>query len=338
LFLDTIARANPLPGCGSIEATNPCGEVPLLPYESCNLGSINLTHFVREGQNGQEIDFDRLRELVHDGVRFLDDVISVTRSPIAEIARETLAHRKIGLGVMGFADLCILLRVPYASDEALDMAERLMGFIAVEARSASHNLAEERGAFPHWDASIYADSGLRLRNATTTSIAPTGTLSILAGTSPSIEPLFALAYRRRVLENQVLTEFSPLILPHLARLGGDVERAMDEIASTGRLGSMGDGADLFKTALEIDPEHHVRIQAAFQKHVDNAVSKTVNVPSDATPQSVAKVYQLAHRLGCKGVTVFRYGSRSDVVLELGLDQTPEERDNFTQCDPAACRL
>ncbi len=255
-----------------------------------------------------------------------------------KIARETLAHRKIGLGVMGFADLCILLRIPYASSEALDMAGRLMGFIAADARSASHNLAEERGVFPHWNESIYTHSNLRLRNATTTSIAPTGTLSILAGTSPSIEPLFALAYRRRVLENQVLTEFSPLVLRHLMRVGGNVERAMDEVASTGRLGSMGDGADLFKTALEIDPEHHVRIQAAFQKHVDNAVSKTVNLPRDATPQSVAEVYRLAHRLGCKGVTVFRYGSRSDVVLELGLGQTPEECDNFTQCDPAACRL
>jgi len=336
LLLDTIARSNPLPACGPIEATNPCGELPLLPYESCNLGSINLTHFVRERQGVTELDLDHLRTQVHDAIRFLDDVISVTRFPLDAVARETLAHRKVGLGVMGFAELCILLGVPFASPGAIELADRVMGVIAAEARAASARLAEQRGVFPHWETSVHARSGFQPRNATLTSIAPTGTLSIIAGTSPGIEPLFALAYRRHVLDGQVLPELNPLVLRQLTRLGHNEKSAVEEIISTGRLAGV--DSELFRTALEIAPEHHLRIQAAFQKHVDNAVSKTVNMPTEATAHDVAQVYRLAHQLGCKGITIFRYGSKARGALELGLGETPEEREALAKCDPAACRL
>lgn len=338
IFLDTIARSNPLPACGQMEATNPCGELPLLPYESCNLGSINLVHFVRHDGGRATVDYERLRIQVHDVIRFLDDVISVNRFPLEAIATATLANRKIGLGVMGFADLCILLGISYASEAAIQLAESLMEFIAHEARFASMQLAEERGVFPNWRTSVHASKGLRLRNATQTSIAPTGTISIIAGTSSGIEPLFALAYRRHVLGEQVLSEINPLLLRHLERLGQHTAEAMESIASTGRLGIEGPRQDRFVTALEIPAEQHLRVQAAFQKHVDNAVSKTINLPADSTPRDVAKAYRLAYELGCKGVTVFRYGSKSETMLELGLGETPEQREHFAKCDPEACRL
>ena len=338
IFLDTIARTNPLPACGRIEATNPCGELPLLPYESCNLGSINLVHFVRGYNGGATVDYERLRTQIHDAVRFLDDVISVNRFPLEAIARQTLANRKIGLGVMGFAELCILLGISYASDQAIQLAEDLMEFIDREARVASIQLAESRGVFPHWSRSIYPTSGIRIRNATRTSIAPTGTISIIAGTSSGIEPLFALAYRRHVLDDQVLTELNPLLLRDLERLGHDASKALESVAATGRLDEGGEGNRLFATALEISPEKHVRVQAAFQKHVDNAVSKTINLPKEASPRDVAQAYVLAHQLGCKGVTVFRYGSKTETVLELGAGEAPEEREHFSKCDPGACRL
>jgi ribonucleoside-diphosphate reductase alpha chain len=338
IFLDTIARTNPLPACGRIEATNPCGELPLLSYESCNLGSINLVHFVRGYNGGATVDCDRLRTQIHDAVRFLDDVISVNRFPLEAIARQTLANRKIGLGVMGFAELCILLGISYASDQAIRLAEDLMEFIDREARVASIQLAGPRGVFPNWIRSIYPASGIRIRNATRISIAPTGTISIIAGTSSGIEPLFALAYRRHVLDDQVLTELNPLLLRHLERLGHDASKALESVAATGRLNDGGEGNRLFATALEISPEQHVRVQAAFQKHVDNAVSKTINLPKEASPRDVAQAYVLAHQLGCKGVTVFRYGSKSETVLELGAGEVPEEHERFSKCDPGACRL
>ena len=338
IFLDAIARTNPLPGCGEIESTNPCGEVPLLPYESCNLGSINLTHFVQQRDGRAAVDFDRLREQIDAGVRFLDDVISVNRFPLGATARQTLASRKIGLGVMGFAELCILLGISYASEQAVLLAENLMEFIAREAKLTSARLAEQRGVFPDWNMSIHKAAGQRLRNATQTSIAPTGTISIIAGTSSSIEPLFALAYRRHVLGDQALVEVNPLILRHLERLGHDTAKSRESIASTGRLRPTDEINGLFLTALEISPEQHVRIQAAFQKHVDNAVSKTVNLPTEASAQDVKAAYLLSYRLGCKGVTVFRYGSRSETTLELGLAESLEEREYFTKCDPGACKL
>jgi len=339
LFLDTIARANPLPASGELEATNPCGELPLLPHESCNLGSINLVHFVRERDGARSVDFERLRMQVEDGVRFLDDAISVNRFPLETVSRATLGNRKIGLGVMGFAEVCILLGISYASERALLLADQLMEFIAREARRASERLAEERGVFPNWSDSAYKTSGLRLRNATQTSIAPTGTISIIAGTSSSIEPLFALAYRRKhVLAEETLVEFNPLVLHHLGRLGCDSPKLRDSIARTGKLDCAGETNGLFLTALEIPTEQHIRIQAAFQKYVDNAVSKTVNLPTEASPRDVAEAYLLAYRLRCKSVTVFRYGSKSETMLELGTGETLEEREHFARCDPGACRL
>jgi ribonucleoside-diphosphate reductase alpha chain len=338
IFLDTIARSNPLPACGRIEATNPCGELPLLPYESCNLGSINLVHFVCHEHGVARIDYERLRTQIHDAVRFLDDVISVNHFPLEAIASVTLAHRKIGLGVMGFADLCILLGVSYASEEAVRLGDDLMSFIGREAQLASMGLAEQRGVFPNWSSSTYQATGVRIRNATQTSIAPTGTLSIIAGTSSGIEPLFALAYRRRVLGGQVFAELSPLVLRYLEKLGQDPAKALQSVAAVGqlKLGSKDDR--LFATALEISPEQHVRVQAAFQKHVDNAVSKTIKLANEASPREVADAYLLAYRLGCKGVTVFRYGSKSETMLEVGIGETPEEREHFAKCDPGACRL
>jgi ribonucleoside-diphosphate reductase alpha chain len=343
IFLDTIERANPTPLIGRIESTNPCGEVPLLPYESCNLGSINLAHFVGNYNGEPAVDWERLRALVSAAVRFLDDVVTVNRFPFEAIEKMTLANRKIGLGVMGFAEMCILLGIPYSSDEAIHFADDLMGFIEREARSASSRLAEERGVFPNWERSIYRSQGLRLRNATQTSIAPTGTISIIAGTSSSIEPLFALAYRRKnVLGEETLNELNPVFLRHLEERRLASDELLDEVVRQGRLGEIADAPKdlrrLFVTALEIPANHHVRIQAAFQRHVDNAVSKTVNLPEDATPGDIGDVYRLAYKLGCKGVTIFRYGCMSEQVLELGIDEAPYEREHFTRCDPGACRL
>ena len=276
-------------------------------------------------------------------MRFLDNVISVNRFPLESIKQATLANRKIGLGVMGFAELCIRLGIVYASEEALRLADSLMSFIASEARKASSLLAHERGPFPNWKLSIHAGKNLLLRNATQTSIAPTGTIGIIADTSSGIEPLFALAYRRvNVLDHQTLTEFNPLFLRYLERKNLRKQSVLDAVTHSGRIDK---GVDLpeevrrlFVTALDISPEHHVRMQASFQSHVDNAVSKTVNLPNDATLSDVAKVYHLAYQLGCKGVTVFRYGSRHEPLLELGLGESVQEREHFAKCDPAACRV
>ncbi|MBZ5521179.1 MAG: adenosylcobalamin-dependent ribonucleoside-diphosphate reductase [Acidobacteriia bacterium] len=342
VFIDTINRANPTPADGTIESTNPCGEVPLLPYESCNLGSINITHFVNPAPHDGKLEWDRLRRTVHDAVRFLDDVATVNRYPLPETEDATTTQRKIGLGIMGFAEACILCGISYASEDAPAFAEELMKFIAEEARHASASLAAERGPFPAWSRSNFAASGLRLRNATRTSIAPTGTISLIAGTSPGIEPLFALAYRRvGVLEGQRLVELNPVFARYLESTE-KAEEIMKHVARTGSLAGHRQVPPelrrLFVTALEVPPEQHVRVQAAFQKHVDNAVSKTVNLPENASLEEVASVYSLAHKLGCKGVTVFRYGSKPGQVLQLGAEEEPYEREYFTNCDPGACKL
>lgn len=343
LFLDTIARGNPTPELGQIESTNPCGEVALLPYEACNLGSINLAHMVIEQDGNAQVDWRRLRALVHSAVRFLDNVVTVNRYPLKPIAVMTLGNRKIGLGVMGFAEMLIKLGISYAEEQAVRFADDLMRFIATEARAASARLAAERGVFPNWSRSRYAAIGAHVRNATQTSIAPTGTISIIADTSASIEPLFALAYRRRhVLGDETLTEFNPLFLRYLERRGLATDGLLDAVLHAGHLANVPgvpeDVRRLFVTALEVSPEQHVRIQAAFQQHVDNAVAKTVNLPHNASVADVAQVYRLAHRLGCKGVTVFRYGSTAAQVLELGAEEAAYEREHFTRCDPHACRL
>lgn len=353
VFLDAIERANPTPAIGRIQATNPCGEVPLLPHESCNLGSLNLPHFVvaRDGDGwganadagAAGIDWRRLGAAIREAVRFLDDVLVVNRYPLPEIEAASLGNRKIGLGVMGFAELLIRLDIPYQSARAVAFARQLMAFISRQARHASARLAEERGVFPNWEHSVYAARGLRMRNATVTSIAPTGTISIIAGTSSGIEPLFALSYRHvGVLGEQTLTELNPLFLAAGERMGFLTPQVLEHVQRTGTLAAAPSVPEeiraLFATALKITPRQHLLIQAAFQSAVDNAVSKSINLPSEAPPETVATIYQEAHRLGLKGITVYRYGSQTQQVLQLGVGEEMFEREQGAKCDPYQCRL
>ena len=322
IFLDRINRDNPTPMLGDIESTNPCGEQPLLPYESCNLGSINLSGMVT-GENGKtRIDYERMRETIHDSIRFLDDVIDMNNYPLSEIRQMTMGNRKVGLGVMGFADMLIRLGVPYDSDEALAVGQEVMSFIQEESANASTLLARERGPFPNYAVSVFADrENIPRRNATTTTIAPTGTISIIAGCSSGIEPVFALSFIRNVMDNDHLVEVHPLFEEETKRRGIYSLDLMKEISRKGTLrhveGVPEEVRRVFVTAHDISPEAHLRMQAAFQKHVDNAVSKTVNFPSDATREDIRKVYLLACRLGCKGVTVYRDKSREEQVLNIG---------------------
>jgi ribonucleoside-diphosphate reductase alpha chain len=341
LFVDAVERDNPTPQLGSIESTNPCGEVPLLPWESCVLGSINLAHMV--GADGTDLDWARLRRTIQLGVRFLDDVIEISREPLPEIASATRGSRKIGLGVMGFAELLIRLAVSYADDAAVRWADRIATFLAAEAQAASRGLAATRGPFPNWQASVHAERGEPRRNATCVSIAPTGTLSLIAGTSAGIEPLFALAYRRgHTLGGDPLVELNPVFARAVEHLGGDAARVRRGVARAGSLARIADVPEelrhRFVTALELPASQHLRIQQAFQRHVDNAVAKTVNLPETATPADVAAIYREAWSLGLKGITVYRYGAKDHQVLTLGTGEEAIERELFTRCDPAACRL
>lgn len=323
LFLDTINRANPTPALGKIVATNPCGEVPLLPYESCNLGSVNLVKFV----DGGKIQYEHLREVVWRAVHFLDNVIEANRYPLEAVEKMVKDNRKIGLGVMGFADMLVKLGIPYYSEEALKIAAEVMNFIALEARMASMNLALQRGTFPNYRSSVWAEKNIPLRNAALLSIAPTGSISIIASCSSGIEPLFALAFRRYVLEHTELFEVHPLLEEMFQRFRipeGVRKNVFERGTMEGVQGIPEELHRLFLTALEIPPEFHVRVQATFQKYVDNAVSKTVNLPESATPQDVFRVYLLAHELGCKGITVYRYESRPEQVLYLGISGECEE--------------
>lgn len=319
LFLDRINRDNPTPSLGQIEATNPCGEQPLLPFESCNLGSINLTKMVRRYSTGPGLDKTRLRRTIRLAVRFLDNVIDQNRYPLPEIKAMTQqGNRKIGLGVMGLADLLILLGIPYDSDQAIAFSERLMAFVREEARQMSILLAKERGVFPNFSKSIYALHGPRLRNATTTTIAPTGTLALIAGCSSGIEPLYGIATTRLAMEDLKLVEVHPLFLRASRRAGINSKALLNRISRQGSI--QGEKKippeirRLFVTAHDIPPEYHIRIQAAFQKYTDNAVSKTVNFNEKATPDQVRQAFLLAYRLGCKGVTIYRSGSRDQQVL------------------------
>ncbi|HEY8368027.1 MAG TPA: ribonucleotide-diphosphate reductase subunit alpha, partial [Thermodesulfobacteriota bacterium] len=338
-----VNRANPVPALGTIEATNPCGEVPLLPYESCVLGSVNLANMVRTVGDRAEVDWARLGRTVRTGIRFLDDVVEVNREPLPEIAAATRRTRKVGLGVMGFAECLIALGVPYGSDESVAWADRIMTFVAEEARQASRDLAEERGSFPAWGESVFAGRGEPIRNATRLSIAPTGTIGIIAGTSGGIEPLFALAYRREhTLGGEPFVEVNPLFVRHARRHLRDADRVIDEVVARGSLKGVSGVPDtvrrLFVTATEVSPRDHLRVQAAFQAHVDNAVSKTINLPEHATPADVGDAYLMAHRMGLKGVTVFRSGSKGRQVLTLGAGERAESREYFASCDPDACRM
>lgn len=320
IFLDEINRHNPTPQLGALECTNPCGEVPLLYFESCNLGSIDLARMVVPG--GSRIDWKKLRKTVRTGVHFLDNIIDANKFPLPKIRRMTLANRKIGLGVMGFAEMLIKMGIPYNSRKAFAIAEEVMGFIVKEARQRSVELGKERGSFPRfrgsiWDGRTYP----AMRNATVTTVAPTGSISVIAGCSSGIEPLFALSFLRNVMEGTRLLEVNPLFEEAAKRGGFYSETLMAEIARTGSIqnsaGIPREIKRLFVTAFDIKPEWHVRIQAAFQKYTDNAVSKTVNLPPDSSPDTVKKIYRMAHKLQCKGITVYRYGSKKEQVLTLG---------------------
>jgi ribonucleoside-diphosphate reductase alpha chain len=323
VFIDEINRHNPTPQVGKIESTNPCGEQPLLPYESCNLGSINLCKMVQNGA----VNWDKLRETVRNAVHFLDNVVNANVYPLKETEAVTRANRKIGLGVMGFADMLIMLGVPYDSEEALKLGEQVMAFIEEKAHEKSVEIAKKRGSFPNFKGSIWETKYPAFRNATVTTVAPTGTISIIAGCSSGIEPLFAVSFMRNVLGGTRLFETNPLFEEMAKQRGFYSAKLLEETARTGSVqkikGVPDDVKRLFATALDIAPVWHIKMQAAFQRSTDNAVSKTVNLPNDAKVEDVREIYDLAWKLKCKGVTVFRYGSKPEQVLYIGEIKTKE---------------
>jgi ribonucleoside-diphosphate reductase alpha chain len=316
-----------IPGINAFDANgflvHNCGEQPLLPYESCNLGSINLAKMVYNGK----VDWGKLWLTVHNAVHFLDNVIDVNVFPLKEIGEITRANRKVGLGVMGFADMLILLGIPYDSEEALQCGEQVMRFIQEEAHEASREMGEQRGSFPNFEGSIWQAKYSAMRNATVTTVAPTGTISIIAGCSSGIEPLFAISFMRNVLGGARLFETNQLFEETAKQREFYSGELLEKIARTGSVKNIEsvpeDVKRLFVTALDIAPEWHVRMQAVFQKHTDNAVSKTVNLPNHATVEDVQAVYDLAWKLKCKGVTVFRYGSKPEQVLYIGEIKTSQ---------------
>lgn len=320
IFLDRLNRDNVVPSQGEIESTNPCGEQPLLPYESCNLGSINLVKMLAKTPEGYAVDYGLLRDTVRQAIHFLDNVIDVNNYPLEQIGAVTRATRKIGLGVMGFADMLLYLGVPYNSDEGVALAEKLMAFINAEGHAASTALAAQRGAFPLFAESIYKD-GDPLRNGTVTTIAPTGTLSMIGGCSSGVEPVFAYVYIRNIMDGTEMLEVNPVLREKLQERGLYSDALMRKIAKEGTIAHIAEIPEdirrVFVCAHDVSPVYHTRMQAAFQRHTDNAVSKTVNFCNSATREEVAEVYKLAFRLGCKGVTIYRDGSRSEQVLNIG---------------------
>lgn len=329
IFIDEINRKNPTPAIGEIESTNPCGEQPLLPYESCNLGSINLNNMLKERDKVYELDWKKLENITKLSVRFLDNVIDKNVYPLNQIENMTKGNRKIGLGVMGFADMLFKLGVPYNSEEAVDIAENIMKKIYEYSLEASKELAEERGVFPNWEKSIYFEKNLRVRNATLTTIAPTGTISLIAEVSSGIEPVFALAYSRKAMDSDILKYFHPYCEKVLSEIPEIDDKIFDKIIETGSLNNISEIPEkiksIFITAHDIEPIWHIKIQAAFQKYTDNAVSKTINFPSTATIEDVAESYKLAHRLKCKGITIYRDKSREG-ILQLGISEKESKED------------
>lgn len=351
VFLDRLNRDNPTPLHGEIESTNPCGEQPLMPFEACNLGSINLVNHLKLEGGHYVLDEDKLTATVHKAVHFLDNVIEVNKYPLPEIDRETRATRKIGLGVMGFADMLLLMGTPYNSDEGVAMGRVVMELVQTEGHKASEALAQTRGAFPLFGESTYKD-GAPLRNATVTTIAPTGTLSIIAGVSSGVEPVFAYAYIRNVMDNTHLIETNQILKDALADAGIYSEELMHQVVEQGTLahidGIPEDLRRVFVCAHDVAPVWHVKMQAAFQAFTDNAVSKTVNFPNSATKEEVAEVYTLAYALGCKGTTIYRDGSRDEQVLNIGKvnekGKAEEKPVDYVEavmaadCDSQACLL
>ena len=328
VFIDRInaSPANPTPAIGQIEATNPCGEQPLLPNEACNLGSLNLARFLVETPDGREIDWAELERVTRLTVRFLDDVIEVNPYPLPEIDEMVKANRRIGLGIMGWADLLFELGIPYDSEAAIDLADRIWSFVERAGHQESQELARERGPFPNWAKSIYRE-GAPLRNSTVTTIAPTGTISIIADASSGIEPIFALAFQHKV-DDRKLTFVNPIFTEAARRRGIDTSALMDRVSAQGTVhgveGVPEDMQRIFVTAHEVEPEWHVRTQAAFQRHTDNGVSKTINLPNAATRSDVERAYDLAWNLGCLGITVFRDGCKGVQVLNVGIDEKKGE--------------
>ena len=342
LFLDEVNRHNPTPHLGTIESTNPCGEQPLLPYESCNLGSINLARMVCETPSGRSVDYEHLARTVRLAARFLDDVIEVNRFPLPEIRENTRATRKIGLGVMGFADMLLQLAIPYNSEEGLKVAEEVMSFVSETANEASIELAESRGVFPAFDGSTYdVPGGQRYRNASRTTIAPTGSLSIVANCSSGIEPAFALTYVRRILDKEDFLEVNHHFERTARERGFYSDELMRSLANGTPLADIEtvpeDVKRVFVTAYDVSPEWHVRMQAAFQRYTDSAVSKTVNFRQSATRDDIEHVYLSAYENQLKGITIYRDGSRQDQVLTTGRARVPEPSSLHPRTRPKVTR-
>jgi len=321
IFLDEINRKNPVPGIGKIEATNPCGEVPLQPFEACNLGSVNLCNMVKEKGGKSVTDWDKLSETVRLGIRFLDNVVEINNYLLPEIENIARGNRKTGLGVMGWAEMLIKLGIPYDSDQAVEFGSAIMKFINEKSFEYSCKLAESRGVFPNWEKSIYYPH-TKIRNATRTSIAPTGTISIIADTSSSIEPLFALAFERKhVLNGETMKEINHLLVE---KIGSEKISALSNLNDASLIKMVPENIrGLFHTALNISWENHLKHQAAFQQYTDNAVSKTINMPESATTEDVERAYKMAWQMKAKGITIYRYNSKHAQVLNV-----PSEESEF----------
>lgn len=334
VFLDRMNKDNVTPQIGEIESTNPCGEQPLLPYESCNLGSINLVKVLKKGEDGSwTVDFDLLRQTVIDAVHFLDNVIDANNYPLEIIGKTTRSTRKIGLGIMGFADMLLKLGIPYNSTDGVSFGEKIMSFIQDEGHKASEELAKKRGAFPAFEGSTLKTPR---RNATVTTIAPTGTLSMIAGCSSGVEPVFAYSFIRNIMDGTELVEVNSILKEKLAEMGFDTPEILSRIAKEGSISGVKELPEdlrrVFVCAHNVSPAYHVKMQAAFQRHTDNAVSKTVNFPKEATKEDVAQVYMMAYREGLKGVTIYRDGSREGQVLNVGTETEDKKPDLIDSSD------